>query len=68
MMNDKPGMVIGADIPESLITYDFSNGFDKEISIKGPIEQKNIKSILMVNKRHSIEDKTFIESAQKLIN
>ena len=68
MMNDKPGMVIVADIPESLITYDFSNGFDKEISVKGPIEQKNIKSILMVNKRHSIEDKTFIESAQKLIN
>jgi len=67
MMDDRPGMVIVADIPKSLVTHDFSGGFDKEVSVKGPIEQKYFKSILLVEKRHSIKDQSFIESAKKLI-
>lgn len=62
-----PGMVIVADVPESLITHDFSGGFDKEVSVKGPIEQKYFKSILLVEKRHNIEDQPFFESIKKLI-
>jgi hypothetical protein len=63
----RPGMVIVADIPEALITHDFFNNLDKEVSIKGPIEQKYVKSIFLTEKRHSSEDKSFIESAQKSI-
>lgn len=66
-MQGLPGMIIVADIPESLITNDFSSGFDKEVSVKGPIEQKYFKSIVMVTKRHDINDQPFIESVQKLI-
>lgn len=65
--DERAGMVVVADIPESLITLDFSNSHDKEVSVKGPIEQKYIKSVLLTQKRHSIEDKSFIESVQKLI-
>lgn len=67
-MMGTPGMVIVADIPKSLITDDFQNGFDNEVSVKGTISEKYIKSILLVEKRHSVEDKPFIESVKKLIN
>ncbi len=61
------GMVIAADIPESLVNYDFAKDFDKELSVKGIIEQKYIKSILMVVGQHNTQDKSFIRSVQKLI-
>lgn len=62
-----PGMVIVADIPESLISYDFMTGFDKEIAIKGIIKQEYFKSIFMVTGRHEIQDEHFFRSAQELI-
>jgi hypothetical protein len=62
-----PGMVIAADIPKSLVTHEFSKGFDSEVSVKGPILEKYIKSILLVNKRHSVDDQPFFESVKKLI-
>jgi hypothetical protein len=65
-MLNSPGMVIVADIPKSLINTDFSNNRDREIAVNGPIRQEYIKSILLINGRHSIEDKYFIESIKKL--
>lgn len=65
-MLNTPGMVIIADIPKTLINTNFLGNNDKEIVINGPISQEYIKSILLVEKRHSIEDKPFIESVKKL--
>lgn len=62
-----PGMVIVADIPESSITREFFEGFDKEISVKGPIKQKYFRSILMIARRHDVYDKQFQESVNRLV-
>jgi hypothetical protein len=67
-MLNAPGMIIIADIPKSLINTDFSDNRDKEIAVNGPIRQEYIQSILLINGRHSIEDKPFVESVKKLID
>lgn len=66
-MRKDHGMVIVADVPESLINYDFNSGYDKEIAVKGILKQEYIKSILLVTSPHNIEDKVFINSVESFI-